>query len=436
MRIHHVEHDLLAYTLKGLLAKHLTLLVKHRIEHRQNGIGNVSDLFFCSAFTRVEVTTSHSCDPSLNSRQVPLICRRIVGAGLLKHLVDAVLEVGRDVLPDYLAVEDGVALVVDCLALEVHHIVVLKHILARREVHRLNLLLGGANDLRDQLVFKRLRIVHATLDHHVGNNVEAISPKQAQELVLKREEEARLARVALAPGTPTQLVVDAARLVALGPNHVEPTEEAHCIPLALNDVVRFGLGSIDLPRLRRLLIHPEVSQSLGLKGLFITTEQDVGATPCHVGRNRHSTKAPCLGNNRSFLLRVFRVQGLVFDATFVKDAREALRRLDGSRAHQNRLALLVALGNLVGNRFILRVDGAEDEVCPVFANDRLVRWHRHNGEVVDLLELAFFGQRRARHAGEFLVEAEVVLQGHRGKRARLFLNLDVLLGLNGLVEAL
>src|SRR6201999_3747671 len=46
--------------------------------------------------------------------------------------------------------------------------------------------------------------------------VDAIAGEQAHELVLAGEEEARLAGVALAAGAAAQLVVDPARLVALG----------------------------------------------------------------------------------------------------------------------------------------------------------------------------------------------------------------------------
>jgi hypothetical protein len=43
-------------------------------------------------------------------------------------------------------------------------------------------------------------------------------------------------------------------------------------------------------------------------------------------------------------------------------------------------------------------------------------------ELVDLGEFVGFGRRRAGHAGELLVEAEVVLEGDRGER--LVLGLD------------
>ena len=50
-------------------------------------------------------------------------------------------------------------------------------------------------------------------------------------------------------------------------------------------------------------------------------------------------------------------------------------------------------------------------------------------------EFVGFGRGRAGHAGELLVEAEVVLEGDRGQRLVLGLDLDVLLGLERLVQA-
>ena len=57
-------------------------------------------------------------------------------------------------------------------------------------------------------------------------------------------------------------------------------------------------------------------------------------------------------------------------------------------------------------------------------------------EPVDLAELGGFGQRRAGHAGQLGIHAEQVLEGDRGQRLVLALDLDLLLGLERLVQAL
>lgn len=50
----------------------------------------------------------------------------------------------------------------------------------------------------------------------------ALLAEQAQKVVLERQVEAGLARVALPPGAAAQLVVDAPRLVALGADDAQP----------------------------------------------------------------------------------------------------------------------------------------------------------------------------------------------------------------------
>ncbi len=56
-------------------------------------------------------------------------------------------------------------------------------------------------------------------------------------------------------------------------------------------------------------------------------------------------------------------------------------------------------------------------------------------EAVDLLELVRLGVRRARHAGELAVHAEVVLEGDRGDRLVLLFHLHAFLRLDGLMQA-
>ncbi len=56
-------------------------------------------------------------------------------------------------------------------------------------------------------------------------------------------------------------------------------------------------------------------------------------------------------------------------------------------------------------------------------------------ELVDVLELRRLGERGAGHARKLAVQAEIVLEGDRGERLVLWLNLDAFLGLKRLVQA-
>ena len=61
--------------------------------------------------------------------------------------------------------------------------------------------------------------------------VDPVGLEQPHQLVLERQVEPGLARVALAAGATAQLVVDAARLVALGAEDVEAADVADLVVL-------------------------------------------------------------------------------------------------------------------------------------------------------------------------------------------------------------
>ena len=114
---------------------------------------------------------------------------------------------------EVLALEDLLALLVDHLALGVHHVVVLQDVLASLEVQLLDLLLRALDGLgdhlgRDGLVLRPLQPLHDRAD--------PVGGEHPHQVVLERQVEQRLARVALPAGPAAELVVDPARLVALG----------------------------------------------------------------------------------------------------------------------------------------------------------------------------------------------------------------------------
>ena len=66
----------------------------------------------------------------------------------------------------------------------------------------------------------------------------------------------------------------------------------------------------------------------------------------------------------------------------------------------------------------------------------LVGGDLHDVQVVDGAELLLLGHGGTGHAGELVVQAEVVLEGDGGQGLGLPGHVDVLLGLDGLVQAL
>ena len=339
-----------------------------------------------------------------------------------------------------LALEHAVAVLVDDLALLVHHVVVLEDALADEEVLLLDLALGVLDLLREHLRLDRL-LVALLVDRTeaVEDAVDAVAGEEAHEVVLGGEEEARLAGVALAAGAAAQLVVDAARLVALRADD----EQAAGLddPLAVLLDARLDGGQdvgealvvVGIARPQAELGELDLRQVLG-----VAAELDVDAAAGHVGGDRDRAGAAGLGDRLALALGELRlrVEHRVRDALGLELRAQVLGDLDGDRADEDRLRLLVPLLDLAHDRRPLAALRLEDLVVAVRADHRAVRRDLDDRQLVDLHELVGLGDGRAGHARELVVHAEVVLQRDRRERLVLLLDPDALLGLDRLVQPL
>src|SRR2546428_9091077 len=148
----------------------------------------------------------------------------VLGMTALAVLVDALrddlADVAEDVAARVRALEDLAPLLVRDLALLVHHIVVLDHVLAGVEMHPLDLLLRAGDRPRDPRMLDRL---HLEALHQASDPVRG-GTEDLHEVVLERDEEPARARVALATGAAAELVVDTPALVALRADDVKSTD--------------------------------------------------------------------------------------------------------------------------------------------------------------------------------------------------------------------
>ena len=193
-----------------------------------------------------------------------------------------------------------------------------------------------------------------------------------------------------------------------------------------------GVGVlVDLGRVEAALVE-DLRRETGR----VATEQDVRAAAGHVRGDGHGPGPPGLGDDAGLLLVELGVQDLVTDAPALEHRREHLGLLDGDRADQDRSADLLHLDDLVDQGVELGLLVAEHQVGVVLADHLAVGRHRDDLELVDLVELLGLGHRRAGHAGQLVVEPEVVLEGDRGHGHALALDAEPLLGLDRLVEAL
>ena len=160
-----------------------------------------------------------------------------------------------------------------------------------------------------------------------------------------RQEEARLARVALAAGAAAQLVVDPARLVALGADDEQAAGLEHLLVVVGDARLdrRQDLGEA-LVVVRVAGLEAELGQLELREVLGVAAELDVDAAAGHVGRDRDRAGLAGLGDDLALALGVLGlgVEDRVRDAAALQALAEQLGDLDGDRADQDRLAALVA----------------------------------------------------------------------------------------------
>ena len=171
-------------------------------------------------------------------------------------------------------------------------------------------------------------------------------------------------------------------------------------------------------------------------GIGIAAQHDVGAAAGHVGGDGDLRRAPGLGHDLGLARVLLGVQHVVRDLLPLQHRREAAPSSRPTSCRRGsagpwrvrsftslRIAWYFSFAVMKTWSFrSLRTIGR----C-VGMSDRL--------EVVDRRELEGLRVRRARHARELLVEAEVVLERDRGERLALVLDRDAFLGLHRLVQA-
>ena len=109
--------------------------------------------------------------------------------------------------------------------------------------------------------------------------------------------------------------------------------------------------------------------------------------------------------------------------------------LDVGSTHEHRPSGLPELEHALDHGIVLGPLGLVYEVLFVHPDDRLVGRNHDYVKLVDGPELARLGLGGTGHSGELVVHPEVVLQGDGGKGLGRILDLDILLGLHGLMES-
>ncbi len=170
--------------------------------------------------------------------------------------------------------------------------------------------------------------------------------------------------------------------------------------------------------------------------LPVAAQHDIGSAARHVGGDGYGLGRAGLGDDLSLAGMVLSVEHLVLDALRVKEAGKLLGVLDRDGSDKDRPALAYLLDDVLDDSLVLVLVIKVDRVRIVDSDHRPVGRDDHGVEAVDLLELVGLGISSSGHAGQLLVEAEVVLEGDGGEGLVLCVDLDALLRLDRLVESL
>ena len=322
-------------------------------------------------------------------------------------------------------VHDLGTLLINHLALVVHHIVEFDDLFADVVIARLDLFLRGLDRLGDHRADNRFAILQILVHQPRERRLRA---EDAHQIIVEAEVETRQAGIALAARATAQLIIDAAALMALGAEHEQPASVEHALLL---------LGDLALDPLDR-------GSPLGARGHFlqlifdqevdVAAQLDVGAAPRHVGGDGHRAHAPGLRHDMRLALMEARVEHLVLDLLLLEIFAQHFRFFDADGADQHRLAKVLPLADFLGDGLELVGDILVEFVVLVEPFDVDVGRDRHHIHLVNVEEFGRFGQRGAGHPRQFGIHAEIILEGDRGQRLVLGFDIDPFLGLDRLVK--
>ena len=291
--------------------------------------------------------------------------------------------------------------------MRVGDIIVIYEMLADVEVVGFRLDLRGLDGLADRLALDMPFLFHSPV-HEALYGVAAESPHQ---VVIERDIEASLSRVALPARAAAKLVVYAPRLMALSAQNEQAAKRDNLVVIFLP--LFFG----------------------DAEHVAVAAEDDVGAASRHVGGDRNRAGVSRLRHDIRLTLVLLRVQDFVLDARLAEHAAEHFGLVDVGRAYQHRLSGAAALPDFAHDGAVLRVLVRVDEVLVVLPDHRHVGGDFNHFQLVYLPELFALGCCRSRHSGELVVQLEVVLKGYRRVGNGFALYSDVFLRLDSLMQA-
>ena len=216
--------------------------------------------------------------------------------------------------------------------------------------------------------------------------------------------------------------------MTLGAEHEQAAIGLHLLAFGQHFGLDPGFGGLALRPFRH------AGQFAGDAGFLIAAQLDVSPTAGHVGGNGDGADAAGVFHDHGFLLVITGVEHHVLDVLLLQIVRQHLALFDRDGANQHRLAAFLGAADGLHDRLELVFGVLVEFVVHILAEHRHVGGNFHHVQLVDVEEFRGFGGRRAGHAAQLGIHAEIILEGDAGQRLVFRHDLHAFLGLHRLVQ--
>ena len=93
----------------------------------------------------------------------------------------------------------------------------------------------------------------------------------------------------------------------------------------------------------------------------------------------------------------------------------------------------MAFFDLFDDCIVFAAHGAVNDIVHIVADHGLISGNFHDVKAVYLAEFLFFGKSSTGHAGELIVQTEIILEGNGSKRFGFAADIHAFLGFDGLM---
>ena len=125
----------------------------------------------------------------------------------------------------------------------------------------------------------------------------------------------------------------------------------------------------------------------------------------------------------------------MFDAAALKGAAEFFGFFNTDRTNQNRLPLFVAGFDLLNNGLEFGFFCFIEHIGIVDADHGFVGGYLHAVQVINLLKFFAFGHGGTGHAGQFVIQTEIVLEGNGRQCAAFMADIHIFFRFDRLMQA-